>query len=586
MDDQRQRTWRRLWAAVVLVISVASIWVVPSLASPDPGGELLLPDLDQATPSRLFTYEATSNGTKEFGLAFDSAVDNVGQGPLLMHGNRQSIDTPEMVATQQVRTATGATIDHPDAGTMRYVESADHNHWHLDGFDRYELRRPGDQDAARPDRKTGFCLGDRYETDRTTDLPNEPQAPQITGYCEPSNRGALTVDQGMSVGWGDNYVGRLEGQSIDVTGLAAGNYLLIHRVNADGQIEEVGTANNAASVLLHLTWPQGPDAKPTVTVLARCADSDTCAAPPAPAGVPAPAAGAVRRTAGAAFVGRRRPAGPAPDDRGERPLLRPPVADPPLRPPARDAAPVVRAPDRAVVQLQRAVRPRRLPLARPGLGGQRPRGPPGHLPPAHRRGRNTDAVPAQEARVPAARPGRSVTLPRLTAALFAATALAVLSCAPPASATLLGAPAVVASGLQTPWDVVPLPDGRTLVSELPGRVRVIEPGGTLRAAPAYQGDANTKKFLGMVKSTRITPPIASSTCTSATGLPRIRTPTGWSGCSTTEPTWSSTRTIYDAGHQERRQPRRRADRLRPGRDALRDHRRRPRPVAAPGQDVG
>ncbi len=284
MDDQRQRTWRRLWAAVVLVVSVATIGVVPSLASPDPDGALLLPDLDQAAPSRLFTYETGLPGAKEFGLAFDSAVDNVGQGPLLMHGNRQSLDTPQMVATQRVRTAGGATIDHPDAGTMRYVESSDHDHWHLDGFDRYELRRPGDQSPVRPDRKTGFCLGDRYETDRTTELPGEPQAAQMTGYCEPSNRNALTVDQGMSVGWGDSYAGRLEGQSVDVTGLAAGPYLLVHRVNADGVLEEVSTANNAASVLFRLSWPLGTDAKPAVTVLARCPSTDTCAEPPATAG--------------------------------------------------------------------------------------------------------------------------------------------------------------------------------------------------------------------------------------------------------------------------------------------------------------
>jgi hypothetical protein len=114
-------------------------------------------------------------------------------------------------------------------------------------------------------------------------LPGEPQAAQITGLCQPSNRNALTVDQGMSVGWGDNYIGRLEGQSIDVTGLEAGPYLLIHRVNSDGKLKELSSENNAASVLFRLSWPQGTGAKPNVTVLARCADSETCAEPPAPA---------------------------------------------------------------------------------------------------------------------------------------------------------------------------------------------------------------------------------------------------------------------------------------------------------------
>jgi glucose/arabinose dehydrogenase len=40
----------------------------------------------------------------------------------------------------------------------------------------------------------------------------------------------------------------------------------------------------------------------------------------------------------------------------------------------------------------------------------------------------------------------------------------------------------VASGLEVPWSIVFLPDGRTLVSERPGRIRVIE-NGTLRQQP-------------------------------------------------------------------------------------------------------
>ena len=66
-----------------------------------------------------------------------------------------------------------------------------------------------------------------------------------------------------------------------------------------------------------------------------------------------------------------------------------------------------------------------------------------------------------------------------------------------AQASLSGTPTVVAGGLQYPWDVVRLPDGRTLVTERPGRVRVIAADGTLRAAPAY-ADPAAKKFLGLV----------------------------------------------------------------------------------------
>ncbi|MCU0605776.1 MAG: PQQ-dependent sugar dehydrogenase, partial [Desulfobacterales bacterium] len=52
---------------------------------------------------------------------------------------------------------------------------------------------------------------------------------------------------------------------------------------------------------------------------------------------------------------------------------------------------------------------------------------------------------------------------------------------------------IVAEGLESPWAVVPAPDGRIFVTERPGRLRVVQ-NGTLSATPvagvprvAYQG---------------------------------------------------------------------------------------------------
>ena len=91
---------------------------------------------------------------------------------------------------------------------------------------------------------------------------------------------------------------------------------------------------------------------------------------------------------------------------------------------------------------------------------------------------------------------RPAFLPALLGACLLALAAPVVV-APPARAGLVGSPEVVVDGLQVPWDVVLLPDGKTLVTERPGRVRVIEADGTtLRTQPAY-ADASVDKFLGM-----------------------------------------------------------------------------------------
>ncbi|PPE69887.1 PQQ-dependent sugar dehydrogenase [Caldimonas thermodepolymerans] len=78
-------------------------------------------------------------------------------------------------------------------------------------------------------------------------------------------------------------------------------------------------------------------------------------------------------------------------------------------------------------------------------------------------------------------PARRDTLRRL-AALGASTAVPSLvlpGCALPGPATATPRPVRVASGLELPWGLGFLPDGRLLVTERPGRLRVVSPRGEL-----------------------------------------------------------------------------------------------------------
>jgi hypothetical protein len=210
-----------------------------------------LPDLDQAPPDAVSIVPTDGRPL----LVFASAVDNVGPAPLVVEARR----VRGVMRTWQVVGERRYALRLQ----LRYVRSATHQHWHFPAFERYVLRRVSDGTIAGRDRKTGFCLNDAYET-RALNHP-----PVWTGQCGRRQPHALTVRQGISPGFGDDYVPGKEGQSIDVTGLPPGRYLLVHRANPDRELRERSYANNAASVLIEL---RGRRAR----VLASCPESASC----------------------------------------------------------------------------------------------------------------------------------------------------------------------------------------------------------------------------------------------------------------------------------------------------------------------
>jgi hypothetical protein len=129
------------------------------------------------------------------------------------------------------------------------------------------------------DQKTGFCLGDRYRT-RTYDVPAAPAEKVYTGRCGLAEPGLLSVTEGISPGYGDNYMPYLEGQSLPLSGLSAGRYVLTHRANPTRALRESNYDNNAASVLLDLRWRGG---RPALRVLATCPDTADCTKAPSSA---------------------------------------------------------------------------------------------------------------------------------------------------------------------------------------------------------------------------------------------------------------------------------------------------------------
>jgi hypothetical protein len=239
-----------------------------ALGGSNASGVPLLPDLDQEWPTQLVV---TQSGTS-WRLGFRSAVRNVGDGPLIITGHRLWGGQNRMRADQVIRNAGAPASVVRGTGRLRYVRSVDHRHWHLMRFDRYELRRAGSGRVVVRDRKTGFCLGDRYEV-TTRDLPARAPEPVYTSSCGLDRPGLDTIREGISVGYGDDYVANLEGQYLPLDGLRRGLYVLVHEANPNRLLVESSYANNAASALLRLRWRRG---EPRITVLALCPTTDRC----------------------------------------------------------------------------------------------------------------------------------------------------------------------------------------------------------------------------------------------------------------------------------------------------------------------
>jgi hypothetical protein len=78
---------------------------------------------------------------------------------------------------------------------------------------------------------------------------------------------------GTTPGYTDRYPAFFHGQNVDVTGMPAGIYNLVHRVNASMLLHELRYDNDAASVRIRLRWVAGT---PKVSVLRSCTAGASC----------------------------------------------------------------------------------------------------------------------------------------------------------------------------------------------------------------------------------------------------------------------------------------------------------------------
>ena len=237
--------------------------LAPELGSAQ-SGTSLLPDLNPVAPSGP---RPTAAGGRYY-LTFSVRIDNNGTGPLTLRGARGSTAEPQMSVSQIVKVSDGTTTSVPNVGV--FVYDAQYGRWGFQPYQVYELRRASDFGLVATGPDMNFCVNDY--TNPSPRLPGEPTSPAYG--CGSGRPTLLTLDEGISVGWANGHSAGRKGQLIDLTGVPAGSYILVHRVNPNNLLTESTLANNASSVRITLSW-QGT--YPRVTLNRSCPETETCA---------------------------------------------------------------------------------------------------------------------------------------------------------------------------------------------------------------------------------------------------------------------------------------------------------------------
>ncbi len=252
-----------IFAGCMLALTGAMTTAVGGLVSDG----ALLPDLHQMPPYDISARVAPRGRVV---LTFASAIGNVGQGPLILNGQR--IRSQKVMRVQQeIVQADGTRVRVPVVGGMQYTPFG-HNHWHWLGFEAFGLHDPATGRSVAVGHKIGFCLGSRYTV--APAVPGTPSAPIINHNCGRFLPGLTRMRMGIDVGYVDNYAAYLEFQYIDITAVPPGRYVVVHRADPQQRLLVGNRADDVAATLIAIGRTTRRGAVPKITTLASCPASD------------------------------------------------------------------------------------------------------------------------------------------------------------------------------------------------------------------------------------------------------------------------------------------------------------------------
>lgn len=215
-------------------------WIGSSHTKSDPVDDLdlLLPDLQTMPPSDLIIQTNPSTGQKV--LRLSNSVINKGPGALELRGVID-IKTGKAIVNQQIYARDGNIVDK---AVDEFIFHPEHDHWHFNNFARYELWSLAtdwslDKLVSLSDKVT-FCLRDIAQS-------NHPDRVERRAYTRCGQE-----LQGISSGWIDIYHYYFDGQSVDITDIPNGVYILRSITDPDNQLWEIDDSNNQASIYIEI----------------------------------------------------------------------------------------------------------------------------------------------------------------------------------------------------------------------------------------------------------------------------------------------------------------------------------------------
>jgi hypothetical protein len=229
--------------ALLLLATACGGSDIEPLAAPE--GEELLPDLVPLPPSTISTREEPDG----LHLRFSSVLVNEGEGDFIVRGDRAGDD---WVVNQEIQYSEAGGVEVPTDAKLVWGGDG-HDHWHVARIATYTLvaldgdGNPVSGDLGRTDTKVGFCFYDSLP------IPNG-RGPEGAIWnresCGHEDDEALRM--GLSIGWGDEYISSLPGQSIRIEDLPDGEYRIWAEADVEGWFTEVTRDNNRTWVDLRI----------------------------------------------------------------------------------------------------------------------------------------------------------------------------------------------------------------------------------------------------------------------------------------------------------------------------------------------